>query len=159
MENVEWPGRCQVISKKPFVLIDCAHTPNGIRQLVNTLKEIDCQKWIFVLGVLEDKNARESLETISEIAKEILYVKPSSMRGLDFYEFKKIFDKINDSTVSLKKLSDVDGIVSKIKNKNFSDESKYVITGSCYLIGDFMAKWNELTRDNRTDDPLRQAKR
>ena len=68
LENIVWPARCQVVSNNPYILLDCAHNPNGIKQLVRTLKEIDDNKWIFVLGVLNDKNVPETIKLISEIS-------------------------------------------------------------------------------------------
>jgi len=154
LENIVWPARCQVVSNNPYILLDCAHNPNGIKQLVRTLKEIDDNKWIFVLGVLNDKNVPETIKLISEISEEIWYVKPNSQRGLEFDEFKNLLQKAGKSTIKIKKFERVKEIVMKFRDKDVWCDRKYVVTGSCYLIGDFMSGWKESIRDNRTDDPL-----
>ena len=154
LKNVIWPGRCQVISENPFVLIDCAHNPDGIENLVKTLQEISQDKWIVVLGILDDKYPDKVIKDLSEIACEILYVKPSSQRGLSFNKFSKLFFKQNPTGIKLKGLKDVNEITTIIQNKKHLNKKNVVVTGSCYLIGDLLSALKMNTRDNRTDDPL-----
>jgi len=154
LENVKWFGRCQTISKNPFVLIDCAHNPDGIKNLVKTLKEISQDKWIVALGILNDKYPDELIKSIAEIACEILYVKPSSQRGLAFTKFSKLFHKCNFAGITLKSIANVDELKTIIQDKKYLNGKNLVVTGSCYLIGDLLSALNMNTRDNRTDDPV-----
>jgi len=154
LKNVCWPGRCQIISNNPFTLIDCAHNPDGINNLVKTLKEITSNKWIVVLGILDDKHPERTINYFSDIASEILYVKPNSERGLTFDKFSHFFYNQNITGVKLKSLADVNEIKKIIHNNKDSDKKNIVVTGSCYLIGDLLSTLNLNVRDNRTDDPL-----
>ena len=154
LKNVCWPGRCQIISENPFTLIDCAHNPDGIKNLVKTLKEMSSNKWIVVLGILNDKHPERIINYFSDIASEILYVKPNSERGLTFDKFSDIFSNQGISGVKLKSLADVSEIKRIIQNNKYSDKKNIVVTGSCYLIGDLLSTLNLNVRDNRTDDPL-----
>jgi len=154
LENVEWYGRCQVISENPLVLIDCAHNPDGIKHLVKTLKEISKDKWIVVLGILDDKHPEEVIKSIAEVACEILYVKPSSQRGLEFAKFSELFHDHNFTGIRLKPIAGVDEIKTIIQNKKNLNGKNLVVTGSCYLIGDLLSALNMKARDFRTDDPV-----
>ena len=148
-----WNGRCQIISENPFIIIDCAHNPDGIAKLVKTLQEISRDKWIVVLGILDDKYPDKVIKYLSEIACEILYVKPSSQRGLSFDKFSKLFFEQNPTGIKLKGLNDVNEITTLIQNKKYLNNN-VVVTGSCYLIGDLLSALKMNIRDNRTDDPL-----
>ncbi|RLD08377.1 MAG: hypothetical protein DRI44_09845 [Chlamydiae bacterium] len=154
LKNVAWPGRCQTISKNPYVILDCAHNPNGIKQLVKTLKEISNDKWSVILGILDDKYPNELIKSISEIACEILYIKPDSQRGLSFVKFSELFNKCNVTGIKLKSLADINEIKTIIQNKKNINGGNCVVTGSCYLIGDLLSNLKMNVRDNRTDDPL-----
>ncbi len=153
LKNVIWNGRCQIISENPFIIIDCAHNPDGIAKLVKTLQEISRDKWIVVLGILDDKYPDKVIKYLSEIACEILYVKPSSQRGLSFDKFSKLFFEQNPTGIKLKGLNDVNEITTLIQNKKYLNNN-VVVTGSCYLIGDLLSALKMNIRDNRTDDPL-----
>jgi dihydrofolate synthase/folylpolyglutamate synthase len=154
LKNVVWNGRCQIISKNPFVLIDCAHNPDGIKNLVKTLEEISGNKWIVVLGILDDKYPEEIIKSIAEVACEILYLKPSSQRGLEFAKFSKLFYDHNYAGISLKAIAGVNEIKRILRDEKYLNGRNLVVTGSCYLIGDLLSALNMKARDNRTDDPV-----
>jgi len=154
LKNVVWNGRCQIISENPLVLIDCAHNPDGIKNLVKTLKEISPDKWIVVLGILDDKYPEEVIKSIAEVACEILYVKPSSQRGLGFAKFSKLFHDHNFTEIMLKPIADVDEIKRILRDEKYLNGKNIVVTGSCYLIGDLLSALDMKARDNRTDDPV-----
>ena len=144
LKNTTWRGRCQVFSEKPFILLDCAHNPDGMARLVQTLKEISSEKWIFIIGILNDKNPDRIIELIADLADEVYYIEPSSQRALSFSEFSK------KSAGKLKLYA-----IDKITNDLFKKDKRYVICGSCYLVGDYLALTEEDGfRDTRTDDPL-----
>ena len=153
LESVEWEGRCQVISEKPFVLLDCAHNPNGIKQLVETLKEISNDKWTVVLGILEDKNISETVDLLSEITEEIWYVKPNALRGLEFDKFCEAANIDKNTQLIIKPFHNVKEILDEFHKKKYS-ANQFIVTGSCYLAGDILSELKNRIRDNRTDDPL-----
>ncbi|MFH0930658.1 MAG: folylpolyglutamate synthase/dihydrofolate synthase family protein, partial [Candidatus Zixiibacteriota bacterium] len=73
LADVEWRGRLEVYRKKPLVILDVAHNPDGIRILVETLKKTFPDKKIdFIFGVMEDKDYKKMLQIISRIANELI---------------------------------------------------------------------------------------
>ena len=73
MKKVRWPGRFQVISRKPLTIVDGAHNPAGIRVLRETLRsKFPGKKFAFVVGVQEDKDAKTMLKELQPLAKEII---------------------------------------------------------------------------------------
>lgn len=56
--SVSWPGRLQVISRKPITLIDGAHNPEAAEALNAALKELFGDRPIYlILGMCADKDA------------------------------------------------------------------------------------------------------
>lgn len=63
--NTFWPGRLERISKKPDVILDGAHNPNGAEALRKALdKYYPTQKRVFVIGMMSDKDMQQVLHTI-----------------------------------------------------------------------------------------------
>jgi len=52
LAQVSWPGRFQILSHHPLVLVDGAHNPDGARRLKQSLKQyLDFERAILVIGV------------------------------------------------------------------------------------------------------------
>ncbi len=62
----EVPSRCQIIRKdKPFIMIDGAHNPDGMRTLADFIRTIPKIPKIMVCGMMEDKDWRTAIGYIS----------------------------------------------------------------------------------------------
>jgi len=60
LRDTQWPGRLEVIAQDPLTVIDVGHTPDGIRQSLDSLKAIHgADDWILVTGASGDKKAGE----------------------------------------------------------------------------------------------------
>ncbi len=76
------PGRLDVLRTEPFVLADAAHNPHGMAALVAALLEADSvDRYIAVVAVLDDKEAHEMLEILSEVASRVVVTRNSSYRS------------------------------------------------------------------------------
>jgi dihydrofolate synthase/folylpolyglutamate synthase len=57
LESVRWPGRMHIVSRKPLLILDGAHNPAAIRNLVKTvMQDFSYRRLILVLGVMADKD-------------------------------------------------------------------------------------------------------
>jgi dihydrofolate synthase/folylpolyglutamate synthase len=60
LHDTRWAGRLEVIGRDPLIVVDVGHTPDGIRQSLESLKAVHgATRWILVLGVSADKKASE----------------------------------------------------------------------------------------------------
>lgn len=60
------PSRCQILQKdKPFILLDGAHNPDGMRVLSEFVRTVPKSPKIMVCGMMEDKDWRHALENIT----------------------------------------------------------------------------------------------
>ena len=58
--SVKWPGRLEVVSKAPLLVVDGAHNPYSARQLMRTVQEyFTFRRVIGLVGILADKNLEE----------------------------------------------------------------------------------------------------
>lgn len=56
LRQVSVPGRCQLLSSKPDVLVDVAHNPQAVTYLCEQLKMRSWQRLHLVVGMLRDKD-------------------------------------------------------------------------------------------------------
>ncbi|MFQ5443951.1 MAG: bifunctional folylpolyglutamate synthase/dihydrofolate synthase [Nitrospinales bacterium] len=79
-----WPGRLEVISESPTILLDCAHNPDGVQCLTQALREnFNFDRCIFVIGMMKDKPIEVMLKIFSQIGDQFYLVKPNQPRSED----------------------------------------------------------------------------
>jgi dihydrofolate synthase/folylpolyglutamate synthase len=66
LRSAQWPGRLEMIAQDPLTVIDVGHTPDGIRQSLDSLKAIHGgDDWILVTGASGDKKAGEIVGSLA----------------------------------------------------------------------------------------------
>ena len=98
LHHAVWPGRMAFISKKPVVLFDGAHNLPGVKALASSLKQMfPNQKFIFVTGVLADKDYHEMITEFAPLAAHVITITPPNPRALSADELaKNIAPYVND---------------------------------------------------------------
>lgn len=93
--KVNWPGRLEVINEDPPVILDGSHTAEGVKTLVDFLKDNfnSNYKFIIILAVLKDKDIETIIDNLlfSENV-ELIFTENNSFRAL----------KIKDLNINLK---------------------------------------------------------
>jgi len=57
LAQVHWPGRLQVLRRKPWFIVDCAHNAYSAKRLAEALREyFDFDRAVLILGVSSDKD-------------------------------------------------------------------------------------------------------
>ena len=65
MKNVYWQGRFEILSEAPLFIVDGAHNPDGINALRANLENyFTGEKFIFITGILRDKDYSQMLRTM-----------------------------------------------------------------------------------------------
>lgn len=77
------PGRLQVVSHQPTVIIDAAHNPHGAESLARALMQsFQFETLVVVLGVLRDKDARGIVEALDPLADMFVVTQSESDRAV-----------------------------------------------------------------------------
>lgn len=83
LKRTIWPGRLEIIGKKPWMIIDGAHNPDGARQLARTIGQLFPKENIVgIMGVFRDKNYQEMISATKEIFSEVIAVPAEGERAL-----------------------------------------------------------------------------
>jgi dihydrofolate synthase/folylpolyglutamate synthase len=132
LETVRWPGRLEVISERPLVILDGAHNPEGVRALADALIELRRGRKIKLLfATMADKEWHLMLGILAKLADEMIFTRVAMERSADPELLAKNIPVpvpnrvIQDSKTALAALLDTaqpDDIV--------------VVAGSLYLLGE-----------------------
>ena len=128
------PGRMELIGSRPLVMIDGAHNADGVRILVESLREeFPTTSWQVVLGVMGDKNIEAMLEQLSPIASGIVTTAPQSDRAVSAEMLASRVAAIAE--VPVLEADDVSVALDMARAEAGSDGA-VLVTGSLYLVGE-----------------------
>lgn len=126
LRNAFIPARLEVVSQKPFIIIDGAHNPDGAEALTSALKEYSgCTA---IIGVMRDKNYKEVLEKTLPLCKNVICVKPDVPRALSAEELASEAQKYCSNVLVSTTLNDAVNIA-----KQKSCGKPIFVFGSLYL--------------------------
>ncbi|MCD9022721.1 bifunctional folylpolyglutamate synthase/dihydrofolate synthase [Cohnella silvisoli] len=85
--NTSWPGRLEMVSHDPRILIDGAHNPEGMESLVAALRDIyKFEKLNVMMAMMPNKNHEHSLRHILPMVNTLVITEP------DFHKKMKAAD-------------------------------------------------------------------
>ncbi|HRT69601.1 MAG TPA: folylpolyglutamate synthase/dihydrofolate synthase family protein [Bacilli bacterium] len=134
--DVYWPGRLQVLSLKPYIIVDGAHNIDGITRLAEFLTTIkENKKLTIVFAVSKDKAKDEMISVLDHLADEIIFT-------MFHYKRSDTPDYLfSISSNPNKKLSfDLDELLQEAFNK--SKDEIVVFCGSLYFVSEILNKIN-----------------
>jgi len=81
--DVQWPGRLQIISYNPKVVVDVGHNVNGISNLLKSIRTIfNYNRLITLIGVCKDKNYPAMVKRLAPSSDLFIAVKANTNRAL-----------------------------------------------------------------------------
>jgi dihydrofolate synthase/folylpolyglutamate synthase len=136
LKSVHWPGRLQVVSKDPLLILDGAHNPGAIRALSETLRRgFRYKRLILVLGVMADKDVRSILKGIVPMADYVFFTRPEYYRAA-------APEALMQEALPLGKPGEIQPTLAKALGKakqRAGREDLILVTGSLFTVGETMA--------------------
>ncbi len=82
--QVRWPGRLEIVSRQPLVVVDGAHNGDSARKLAAALREcFACRHLILVLGTSTDKDVRGIVAALAPDASAVVATRSRHARAAD----------------------------------------------------------------------------
>jgi dihydrofolate synthase/folylpolyglutamate synthase len=132
LESTRWPGRLEVISERPLVLVDGAHNNEGARALSAYVKDYVPKPLILVFAVMRDKKVEDLANILFPLAERVILTK------FPYHKAAKpedILEKAPDFQDRICLEPDV-GRAVKIALKEASMEGTVLVAGSLFLVGE-----------------------
>lgn len=131
LKKAYWPGRFEIISRDPMIVIDGAHNEEGITALVNELKKRYSNKKIrIVFTALSDKKLDKMILNLDEVADKITFVTFDFPRAASAEALFNISQNDNKHFAKDWKAA-VDEEIHSLKS-----EEVLVVTGSLYFLSE-----------------------
>jgi dihydrofolate synthase/folylpolyglutamate synthase len=90
--NVDWPGRFEILKETPLVIADGAHNPYSAMRLVEALAIDFSNKPVqMVVGMSEDKDGGAMARELSQIAKGVVVTKSKHPRSMSTEKLEDFF--------------------------------------------------------------------
>ncbi len=81
---VQWPGRFELLRRRPTVVVDGAHNRESARRLAETLRELDAgSRLVLVVGTSGDKDAAGIFAELAPLASSVLVTRSAHPRAAD----------------------------------------------------------------------------
>jgi dihydrofolate synthase/folylpolyglutamate synthase len=133
LEQNRWPGRLEIVSSSPLILLDGAHNFIAARHLARYLSEnLSDRNITLLIGILDDKPYKAILKDLLPLCRKVILTRPKIDRALAPEKLYPIAQKmISDIHV----IPDVDkAIIHAIENA--SPKDVICIAGSLYVVGE-----------------------
>jgi len=132
LETVQWPGRFELISERPLVILDGAHNPEGVRALADALIELRQGRKIKLLfATMADKEWQLMLEMLAKLADEMIFTRVSMERSAD----PELLAKNIPVPIPSRVIQDSQTALAALLDRAQPDDI-LVVAGSLYLLGE-----------------------
>ena len=103
-----WPGRFQVIKKKPLFVVDGAHNEDAAQKLARSIEfYFTNRRIIYIMGILKDKDYERIIELTHSYADQIITVTPpDNPRAMHAYELAREIARVHPKVTAVDSLEE-----------------------------------------------------
>ena len=145
LEETSWPGRLEVVSRNPLMILDGAHNPHAIKALLATLQErfADYHKEI-LFTCIKTKALEDMLDLLGAIPDtELTLTHFDDSRATDESVLKEAAKSRNHSYQDWQ-----DFLEQKLTDKKEEKKTVRIVTGSLYFLSQVRAYLMERKNEN-----------
>jgi dihydrofolate synthase/folylpolyglutamate synthase len=145
---VHWPGRLEVLSRDPLVVVDCAHNPYSVRILSEALDDwFPGQRWVVVFGASVDKDIAGMLGALLPLSEYVIVTRSDHPRAAAPISLADIVAEAGGG-------AEVSVNVGKAIQRALDvmgSGGGLLVTGSIFVVADAREAWAQHTGDPLPD--------
>ena len=133
-----WPGRLEIVSREPLVVLDGAHNADGAKALAESVPVLFPNKKIFlVCGMMDDKDVESAVGLFAPLAAAF-YATPVAYHRTA--TVKRVADAARKNCpVVLEFASAAAALEAATKQASSQPDRMVLVAGSLYLVGEIKA--------------------
>ncbi len=136
LARVCWPGRMQLISSRPSLLVDGGHNPSALKVLADAIpRTFSFCRLILVIGVMGDKDIPSIMKEIVPLADYVIYTRPVYARAASP-------ETLQRAAAQLGKPGEIAGTLSQAldrANQIADAEDLILVSGSLFTAGEALS--------------------
>jgi dihydrofolate synthase/folylpolyglutamate synthase len=139
LNATKWPGRLEMISEHPRILLDGAHNPEGAQTLANALEiTYTYKKLHLMMGMMGTKHHSDYLRHILPLVDTLVVTEPDFRNQMNAHKLAELARTLcQEMNLQVEIVVEPDWKQALLRLKNFvSVEDLGVISGTLYLISD-----------------------
>ncbi|CAN2038964.1 dihydrofolate synthase / folylpolyglutamate synthase [Candidatus Magnetomoraceae bacterium gMMP-15] len=142
LANISWPGRLEIISESPLIIIDGAHNLKAVKSLTEFLAEKTLDRDLtLIIGILDDKPYKDMLKSLLPLCSRLILTRPKIDRGVAAEKLEAFAKNIiSDITV-------IPDVAKALRHavKTSKDSDAICVAGSLYVVGEAKAELADLS--------------
>ena len=142
--KIDWPGRMEIISRDPLIIVDGAHNRDSFRKFRKTMDTyLADKKKLLIFGASEDKEVELMLKQMQSSINELIITKAQHPRAL---EGEDIADKAKKLNIRYRITNCVeDALDAALQDSD--NQTVILAAGSIFIAGAVKNVWeNQLSR-------------
>lgn len=130
--EVTWPGRLEVLSEEPAIILDGAHNVEGVETLVSELPSVAGNGKVRLLfGSMIDKDWQAMLELLSKVSSEVVLTRVPMPKGAEPVTFAGVVP----TEIPVEVIADPVEALSHLAGDKANADTPILVAGSLYLLG------------------------
>jgi dihydrofolate synthase/folylpolyglutamate synthase len=146
LEQVDWPGRLQVLREHPLIVLDGAHNGASAEALHRAMGDVfSCARLHLVVGLTAGKDARGVLDALAPAANAVYLTRAHHERSNPPTELEPLVRERSQADVSTwpSVAAALDAAV-----QGAEPEDLILVTGSLFVVGEALVWW-QASRSSR----------
>lgn len=129
-------ARLSVVQRRPLIVADVAHNPEGVRRMVDSLKDLGIGGVCLIFGVVRDKNYESMIASLKEITRYAILATPATDRARSLSDLVLEFERQEINVVEA--VSHVGKAVERALVLA-AKKMPILITGSHFVVGEALS--------------------
>jgi dihydrofolate synthase/folylpolyglutamate synthase len=140
LRTVQWPGRLEILSTDPLVVVDCAHNPYSTEVLREVLREwFPGRRWVLIFGASADKDIPGMLRALLPIADHLIVTRSDHPRSATPVELADIAASVGGG-------AEIAVNIRRALQRALTllgPDTSILVTGSIFLVAEAREEWAE----------------
>ena len=138
LAQTRWPGRMEVLSDQPLLIVDCAHNPYSARTLMESLQKW-CPEtsWILIYGASNDKDIKGMLRALLPASEHVIVTRSYHPRAAAPYV---LADHCADLGKGAEIAINPERALEQVQ-PHLKPGMGILATGSVFLVADIQTAW------------------
>jgi len=131
--QVSWPGRFQILSRRPLIVVDGAHNPDSARKLKQSLVQYFAfDRAILIIGVSSDKDVAGIISELVPLFNKVIVTRSRHPRAMSLEQLIAAFRRCGVEVQAVEAVSEALSLALSMTGAR----DLVCVTGSLFVVGE-----------------------